>query len=146
MVLYSFYLFNKYGDNIFYKQWSRSFGAQEDKGSLVGGLIYTLQHFATQLSSAQEGCFKALHTASYKLHYFETITGYRAALMTSTDLDTEFVQRALATFFSEVFAAFVSSNLHYEHAQGVLIEDPNFETLIERFFKKCDILVVSEYE
>lgn len=146
MVLYSFYLFNKYGDNIFQKQWSTSFGVQEEKARLVGGLIYTLNHCATQLSSAEEGRFKALQTPLYKLHYFETITGYRAALMSSTDLETNFTQRVLAAFFSEVFTGFVSSSLTYEHAQGIHIEDPSFETVVENFFKKNNMIGGSEYE
>lgn len=146
MVLYSFYLFNKCGDCIFDKQWSRSFASQEEKASLVGGLTYTLQHFSTRLSSTQEGSFKALQTPSYKLHYFETMTGYRAALMTSTDLDTNYIQNILSQFFTEVFTSFAATALNYDSVQRARIEDLSFNSAFETFFQKKDLISANRFE
>lgn len=146
MVLYSFYLFNRCGDCIFDKQWSRSFASQEEKASLVGGLTYTLQHFSTRLSSTHDGRFKALHTPSYKLHYFETMTGYRAALMTSPDLDTNCVQIVLSQFFTEVFTSFAATAHNYDSVQRTRIEDSSFNSTFETFFQKKDLILANKNE
>lgn len=136
MTLHSLYIFDKYGDNIFYKQWNRSRAANEGEVGLVGGFISTLQHIASQLSSTKEGQFKAVQTPSYKLHYYETPTGYKAALLTSTDVATPLAQQVLARLFSEVFLAFVAENPAYENAKGGFITDTTFEDALEQFLSQ----------
>lgn len=133
MTLYSLYIFNRYGDNIFHKQWNQSRAMKEGEAGLVGGFICTLQHIATQLSSAKEGQFLAVQTPCYKLHYLETLTGYRAALLTSTDLSTGALQKILGEFFSDIFLPFVTQNPSYEHEKGCFITDADFELAVEQF-------------
>lgn len=140
MTLHSLYIFNRHGDNIFYKQWNRSRSVKEGEAGLVGGFIYTLQHLASQLSSTQEGRFKAVQTPSYKLHYFETMTGYRAALLTSVDLATDDIQLVLQEMFQTVFNTFVTRNPSYEHAQGQFLANTGFDDNLEQFLATKGLL------
>nr|CCC93129.1 conserved hypothetical protein [Trypanosoma congolense IL3000] len=140
MPLYSIYIFNRYGDNIFYKEWNRTTAVREGEMGLVAGFIYTLQHFSSQLSSDGEGGFQAVQTPLYKLHYYETMTGYRVALLSSKDLDTTFVQDILHKMFSEVFHKTVTKDPAYSHKQGCVITSTTFSGALEKLFRDVKIL------
>lgn len=135
MVLYSIYIFNRYGDNIFYKQWKRTRSAQEGEGRLVAGFVYTLQHISSQLSSTGNGGLRAVQTPQYKLHYYETLTGYRVALLTDKEANTTFVHTVLEELLRDVFTNTVTKNPYYTHAQGVMITGTEFEEGLEELLK-----------
>ncbi|SCU64337.1 Sybindin-like family, putative [Trypanosoma equiperdum] len=140
MTLYSIYIFNRYGDNIFYKEWNRTTAPQEGEAGLVAGFIYTLQHFSSQLSSSGEGGFYAVRTPLYKLHYNETMTGYRVALLSDKDLKTDVVQNILRKMFSDVFQRYVAKDPNYSHTQGRVITSTAFGEALDQFFHSQKIL------
>ncbi|KAG8348653.1 putative Sybindin like family [Trypanosoma vivax] len=140
MTLYSIYIFNRYGDNIFYKQWHRTSAPQEGEAGLVAGFIYTLQHFSSQLSSSGEGGFRAMQTPFYKLHYWETMTGYRVALLSDRSLKTELVQSVLKKLFSDIFQKTVTHDPNYSHAQGCVISSPAFSEALDEFLRARRLL------
>ena len=103
-MIYAFYLYNREGKCIFFREWNRkriSDSTEEDQ-KLMFGLLYSLKDFCSKMSPTQpcagifqkfeyvfvyslrfssEGlsCFR---TNSYKLHYFETLTGLKFLLTT----------------------------------------------------------------
>lgn len=139
MGLYSLHVFNRFGDQIFYVHWG-GFAVKGGEDRLIGGFIYTLQHFASQLSATHDGRFKSVQTRTYKLHYFETLTGFRAALMTSQDVATDFIQDVLSDFFTNVFIPFITRNPSFEHVKGVFLNDPFFSKSVENYFRSKQLL------
>ncbi|EPY33438.1 trafficking protein particle complex subunit 1 [Strigomonas culicis] len=135
MTLFCIYIFNRYGDTIFYKQWKRPRSVPEGEGSLVGGFIYTLQHISSQMSTTGTGGLRAVQTPFYKLHYFQTLTGYRVALLTDKDMNTAFAQMVLAEMFKGPFTSCVTKCPTYTHAQGVVISGSEFEEGLDALFR-----------
>jgi trafficking protein particle complex subunit 1 len=140
MVLYSIYVFNRYGDTIYTKQWKRTSAVQHGEDGLVAGFVYTLQHISSQLSSTQAGGLRAVHTPLYKVHYLETMTGYRVALFTDKGMNTTLVQVILAELMKDVFTRTVTKNPLYRHEKGVLITGNEFEEGMEELFRQKKIL------
>ncbi|KPA86287.1 hypothetical protein ABB37_00513 [Leptomonas pyrrhocoris] len=140
MTLYSIYVFNRYGDTIYTKQWKRTSAVQHGEDGLVAGFVYTLQHISSQLSSTQAGGLRAVHTPLYKVHYLETMTGYRVALFTDKAMNTALVQGILSELMKEVFTRTVTKNPLYRHEKGVLITGSEFEEGLEELFLQRKIL------
>ncbi|ESL07888.1 hypothetical protein TRSC58_04419 [Trypanosoma rangeli SC58] len=140
MSLYSIYIFNRYGDNIFYMQWKRTSAVQEGEARLVAGFIYTLQHLSSQLSSTGTGGLRAVQTPLYKLHYGETMTGYRVALLTDRNVSTALVQGIFIEMFRDVFQKTVTRNLNYRHEPGCTITNPEFAERLEALFRSKQLL------
>ncbi|KPI90221.1 hypothetical protein ABL78_0603 [Leptomonas seymouri] len=140
MTLYSIYVFNRYGDTIYVKQWKRTSAVLHGEDGLVAGFVYTLQHISSQLSSIQAGGLRAVQTPLYKIHYLETMTGYRVALFTDKGMSTTFVQDVLTELMKEVFTRRVTKNPFYRHAKGVLINGNEFEEGLEELFRQKKML------
>lgn len=140
MTVFSFYIFNRFGDNIFYKQWKRTRSVPEGEARLVAGFVYTVQHISSQLSSTNNGGLRSISTPLYKLHYFETMTGYRAALMTDTNVSTTFAREVLTEIFKTAFSKTVTRNPNYRHEQGVLIEGTEFEEALDSLLRAKELI------
>ncbi|GET92806.1 hypothetical protein, conserved [Leishmania tarentolae] len=140
MTLYSIYVFNRYGDTIYAKQWKRTSAVQHGEDGLVAGFVYTLQHISSQLSSTQSGGLRAVHTPLYKVHYYETMTGYRIALFTDTEVNTALMQSTLAELLKDVFIRTVTKNPSYRHEKGVLVMGTEFEEAMEDLFRRKKLL------
>lgn len=140
MLLFSIYIFNRYGVNIFYKQWNRTSPVQEGEASLVAGFIYTLQHLSSQLSSTNVGGLRAVQTPHYKLHYAETMTGYRVALLTERNVSTTLVQGTLHEMFRGVFQTTVTKDPNYRHDPDCVITNSEFADGLEELFRSRQLL------
>ncbi|KAG5492708.1 hypothetical protein JKF63_01288 [Porcisia hertigi] len=140
MTLFSIFLFNRYGDTIYTKQWKRTSPMQNGEDGLVAGFVYTLQHISSQLSSTQTGGLRAVHTPLYKVHYSETMTGYRVALFTDNAMSTALVQTTLTELLKTVFTQTVTKNPSYRHEKGVLVSGNEFEEAMEALFRRKKLL------
>ncbi|CBZ30839.1 conserved hypothetical protein [Leishmania mexicana MHOM/GT/2001/U1103] len=140
MTLYSIYVFNRYGDTIYTKQWRRTSAVQHGEDGLVAGFVYTLQHISSQLSSTQTGGLRAVHTPLYKVHYLETMTGYRVALFTDKAMSTALVQGTLTELLKDVFIRTVTKNPSYRHEKGMLVTGTEFEDAMEALFRRKKLL------
>ncbi|KAG5466869.1 hypothetical protein LSCM1_01046 [Leishmania martiniquensis] len=140
MTLYSIYVFNRYGDTIYTKQWKRTSAVQHGEDGLVAGFVYTLQHISSQLSSTQGGGLRAVHTPLYKVHYTETMTGYRVALFTDKTVSTALAQSTLSELIKDVFIRTVTKNPSYRHEKGVLITGTEFEQAMEALLRRKKLL------
>lgn len=140
MTLFSIYIFNRYGDNIFYKDWKRSSTSKEGEARLVAGFIFTLQHISSQLSCTGNGGLRAVQTPLYKLHYHETLTGYRVALLTDKDMSTAVVREVLTEMFKGLFSLTVTRNPNYRHELGCVITGPEFGEGLDNLFRSRKLL------
>jgi hypothetical protein len=133
MTLYTLYIFNKFGDCIFYTAWARSTAQDPNESRLVGGLIYTLQQLVSSVSPSGVGNMLSIRTAGYKLHYRETTSGYRIALTTDADFATYAAQELLDAFFLNVFVEWTVKDPAYRHAPGVKITSSAFVAALRQF-------------
>jgi len=127
MVLYSFYMFNRFGDCIYSQSWARSVEQNPNEQKLVAGVIFALQTFTAALATSGNGGFRAMRTPLYKLHYKETMTGYRLAVMTDPEFPTAVAQEFLDAVFLRCFNDCVARDPSYRHEQGVTLQQfPKF--------------------
>lgn len=146
MTLYSFFIYNKFGDCIYHTEWNRTAPSLgEGETSLVAGLVYTLQHFSGQLSSAGSGSggFKSMTTPFYRLHYYETMTKYRIVLTTDTAFDVNFGQQLLRNIFEQVFVEWVVKDPGYKHEEGCLVTTPFLAQKLKEFLTREKLLTVA---
>lgn len=85
--------------------------------------------------SPSSGVYKALHTSHYKLHYFETVSGYRFSLATDLDFPTDDGQKLLEEIYRSVFVEFVVRDVRYRHAEGFHVTTPQFASELNRMLK-----------
>jgi hypothetical protein len=84
-MIYNFYLFNKQGLCIAYKEWHRekhSGMPKEEEFKLVYGMLLSLRSFAGKLTTRSHGTqlVKSFKTSAYKMNYMETPTGLKMVL------------------------------------------------------------------
>uniref|UniRef100_A0AAF5CQ69 Trafficking protein particle complex subunit n=1 Tax=Strongyloides stercoralis TaxID=6248 RepID=A0AAF5CQ69_STRER len=129
MTIYNFYLFNKYGKCIYYKDFQRirkNDMDQEEEFKLIYGMIFSLNSFSAKLctkDSIQQ--LKSYTTNSYKMFYMETLTEYK--LIINTDPDASNIHDLLQSIYKS-FAEIIVSNGLIDPNDKVNCED--FETTI----------------
>jgi trafficking protein particle complex subunit 1 len=84
-MIYCFYLFNRDGVCLYYEDWNRVRKPKSlpEEQKLIFGLLFSLK--ATVLAMSPRQPTEGLHsycTATYKLNYFETMTGLKFVLIT----------------------------------------------------------------
>ncbi|VDL67013.1 unnamed protein product, partial [Nippostrongylus brasiliensis] len=85
MTIYNFYLFNRDGTCIFYKEWRRDkqSGMPQTEFKLMFGMLVSLRSFAERLSSKDgHQLVRYFKTSSYRMNYMETPTGLKMVMNT----------------------------------------------------------------
>lgn len=115
------YIFNRYGELVFYSERRRESARQHGENKLVAGMLIQLQHFMQQLaapSASADAKFYAVRTSHYKLHAFEALTGYRFALLTDPHVTRQDGQKMLEEIYGKAFVEFVAKDPAYRHEKG----------------------------
>ncbi|VDN60347.1 unnamed protein product [Dracunculus medinensis] len=80
MTIYNFYLFNKDGCCVSYKEWKRE---KEAEFRLMYGMLLSLRSFSSKLSTKSgQQQVKSYETNQYKMNYLETPSGLKMVLNT----------------------------------------------------------------
>merc|ERR1712232_745023 len=91
VMIYSFYIFGRGRKCLSYAEWNRSTPSHDvaAETKLLGGLLLTLKSFTQQIGPPRTQGFLAYVTPHYKLHSFDTASGYRFVLTTDPTGDVE---------------------------------------------------------
>lgn len=120
--LYDFYIFERSGRELY-----RASPTLDEKGKLVYGLLFSLKQMIPTLSSdvSEEG-IRSLTTSAFTMHAFESVTGYRFALVSSVadQAQQNKVRALLERIFAEFFVELVQ--LDPTHEPGQRIESKMF--------------------
>eukprot|EP00871_Galdieria_phlegrea_P004873 jgi/Galph1/5387/GphlegSOOS_G4051.1 len=134
MTVYAFYLFDRKGNCLCYREWYRPKlmkDATQDQKNIFG-LLFALKNFCGKLSLQQPGGnLKNYSTDVYSLHYFETATGLRFILLTSRG--TGDLSGVLKDMYLNVFVETVTMNPLY--VQGKSITSQLFLSKLDSFVK-----------
>ncbi|CAE6540433.1 unnamed protein product [Rhizoctonia solani] len=70
----------------------------DEEAKLVYGVLLSLRHMVQKLSGRPDEAFSSYTTAAYKLHYFETMSGYKFIMLTDPSADAlRFILRQIYT-------------------------------------------------
>lgn len=138
MVVYNCYIYNKQGECIFYKDFNASrlassgtntpnspqtaqmFEKQRSKKELIRlegdmklmyGLVYSLKAFVQGIAPKENENFRSFNTSTYKLHFYESPTGFKFIFLTDTnapDFDNQ-----MTDIYTKFFVPYVISNPLY---------------------------------
>lgn len=146
-MIYCLYIFHRQYC-VFYCDWNRtrkpsSNNAYKEEQKLLSGLLFSLKSFSQKLDpqspskgQVSAGCnaFNSYITPLYKLHYFETPTGYKFVMM--TDPTVPEMKEDLRKIYSDLFVDMVVKNAEYEI--GSAIHSQPFDEAVTSFVSKID--------
>lgn len=80
----------------------------DEESKLIYGVLFSLRSMVKKLSTREEEAFIAYRTSSYKLHLFETLSGYKFVLF--SDANVESLRFVLKSIYQTAFVEFVVRN------------------------------------
>jgi hypothetical protein len=112
MTVYNLYIFDRNCTCLYYKEWVRHKEAgipKDEEYKLMYGMIFSIKSLISRLSitSAKEGLV-GYSASNYKLHYFETPTGFKFVMNTDTSVGN--VQDILRHIYARIFVEYVIRN------------------------------------
>lgn len=126
MTVYSFYLFDRRGVCLCYREWSRaqSMHSQEDDQKTMFGMLFALRNFTAKLAPAPasptDAAPRCFRTDVYALHYLETPTGLRFVLTTSSDTAQIDIVEKLREIYADIYVQYVVRNPLYIHGSPII--------------------------
>jgi len=112
-MIFNFYLFNKSGTCIYYEEWSRKKGSKNlvEEQKLMYGMLWSLKSFCSKISPSPCDSFNHYRTNTYKLHFFETLTGLKFVLLTDPQVGD--IKDCLKNIYS-IYVQYVIKNPLYK--------------------------------
>jgi len=103
---------------VYYQEWNRN--AEPDPvrimedTKLMYGMLYSLRQFCSKMSTNHDErtALRGYKTSTYKLHYYESLTGVKFIML--TDPSAALMQEQLATIYREIFVEYVIKNPLYK--------------------------------
>ena len=137
MVLFNFFIFNRYAECISYIEWHRDSPIPNEEAKVVAGGVSTLLMLVQAMSPRGDAAdFKSFRTSHYRLHYLETMTGFRFCLLTQPDASAEEYHKLLKDWYATIFLDLVVRDAKYSHAQGVMIQSSSFVNATQDYFRR----------
>ncbi|KJE90220.1 trafficking protein particle complex 1 [Capsaspora owczarzaki ATCC 30864] len=111
-MIFNLYIFDRSGTCVYYSEYHRPRKAtlsQDEEFKLTYGMLHSIKSFVTRISPkpVREG----LHyykTSTYKLNYFETLTGLKIVL--NTDPGVGDIHDLLQQIYSQIYVEYVVKN------------------------------------
>eukprot|EP00050_Salpingoeca_kvevrii_P000632 m.152621 g.152621 ORF g.152621 m.152621 type:complete len:162 (-) comp10166_c0_seq3:206-691(-) len=115
-MIFNFYLFDRKGTCLYFCEWRAKPGAKPPSAAareadikLMYGMLYSLKGFVTRISpTPPKFGFQYYKTSSYKLNFFETLTGLKFVL--TTDLNVGDISSELREIYSQIYVEHVAKN------------------------------------
>eukprot|EP01061_Rhynchopus_euleeides_P005793 TRINITY_DN14953_c0_g1_i1.p2 TRINITY_DN14953_c0_g1~~TRINITY_DN14953_c0_g1_i1.p2 ORF type:complete len:164 (+),score=48.59 TRINITY_DN14953_c0_g1_i1:264-755(+) len=143
-MIFSFFVFNRYGTCIFHEDYTAGrrgpnevwvpSAKDNDKFKLTAGLVHSVRYFITAMSKREhlgDGFF-AFQTDAYKCHCLEAPTGYRLVMITDPSVALADLKPFLQGVYSGIFVEKVCKDPSYTHAKFCVITNPAFGDLLYR--------------
>ncbi|KAG8746650.1 TRAPP subunit bet5 [Ceratobasidium sp. 414] len=110
----------------------------DEEAKLVYGVVLSLRHMVQKLSGRPDEAFSSYTTSSYKLHYFETTSGYKFIMLTDPSADAlRFILRQIYTgpFIEHV----VRNPLSELDSRTRGIDNPHFRAATDKLVQNLSI-------
>jgi len=112
----------------------------DEESKLLYGLLYSLRSMVRKLSPKEDEAFIAYKTSAYKLHLFETMSGYKFILF--SDPNVESLRFVLKSIYQTAFVEFVVRNSMIgmdSKISGRGIDNQAFRTAVHNFVSSLSV-------
>lgn len=132
-MIYGFYIFGRGRKCICRDEWNRARPCKDTalETKFLGGVLLTLKSFAQQIGPPGTQGFLSYVTPQYKLHSFETASGYTFVL--TTDPTAPDQQESLRHIYAELFVEHVTKNPMYRIGDDVSERCGSFQAKLQEF-------------
>lgn len=139
MTVYSFYLFNRGGTCLCYREWKRPHHVHtaDDDQKTMFGMLFALRNFALKLAppgADVPGLPNHFVAGAYALHYYETPTGLRFVLTTGHDFGGVDLSTHLHNVYADIYVRYVLHNPLYVDATPIRI--PVFSEKLDEYVRQ----------
>ena len=144
-MIISVFVFNRFGDCIYSgdcqkpgKLKTTHTAKEENSFKLAAGLVHSVKHFIqtmTKKDQLTDGFF-SLQTSLYKLHHYESLTGYRFVVLTDPSVQLSSMKQPLRDLYGHIFVEHVAKDPSYQHAKNCVILNENFHEQLLRFVRQ----------
>ncbi|KAL0205245.1 hypothetical protein P9112_000552 [Eukaryota sp. TZLM1-RC] len=133
-MFHCYYLFNRKGKCLFYREWNRTHQALDpvEDQHLMFDFINAIKTGVSLGAPVQTDTFSVVKTCSYCMHHYESATGYHVIVI--TDPNTTSISPLTTSSFEDLFLNFVVKNPSWT-PQSVITEE-----IAPSFIKKLDEL------
>lgn len=146
MKLFNFYVFNRSGDCLYYREWSRPQNTLHDdldeERKLVFGMLFSLKDLSGKLSplnaapGGQPGdavnCqLQAVKTKAFTMHHYESTTGLMLVL--NADPETASQYQRLEYIYKNIWIEYIARNPVYAATRNEQIQSIVFDTKLEEY-------------
>lgn len=136
MAVFSFYLFDRTGNCLCYRDWQRTrppLDRSDDQKNMFG-MLFALRNFSIKLSpDPAKGVPTYFVTDVFALHYFETPSGLRFVLTTSSNFGNIDIAKSLQEIYDSIYVEYVAKNPLY--VRGSEIKSEFFMTKLDNFVR-----------
>ncbi|KAH6910385.1 Sybindin-like protein [Coprinopsis sp. MPI-PUGE-AT-0042] len=109
--------------------------AFDEETKLVYGVVISLRNMVKKLSGRDEQ-FTSYRTSAYRLHLFETPSGYKFVMLTDPKSETSAIRPVLKQIYLVGFLEFVVRNpLVKMDSREMGIDNDNFRSAIDRYVR-----------
>ncbi|KAF6040395.1 TRAPPC1 [Bugula neritina] len=111
-MIFNLYIFDRLGTCVLYAEWNRKKPAnlpKDEEFQNMYGMLFSLRSFVKRLSplDCKDG-FLNYQTSKYKLHYYETPSGLKLVMNTSTDVGD--IRETLRQLYGQIYVEYVVKN------------------------------------
>ncbi len=136
MKLFNFYIFNRSGDCLYYKEWNRpqsNFISDPDEDrKLVFGMLFSLKDLTHKISPrAESEDLRMVKTKTFCLHHYESATGLMFVLNTDSETTNQYLR--LKYIYENLYIDYVSRNPLYSTGDGKQIRSDIFNAKLETY-------------
>mmetsp|Transcript_110193 Transcript_110193/g.311582 ORF Transcript_110193/g.311582 Transcript_110193/m.311582 type:complete len:144 (+) Transcript_110193:114-545(+) len=118
-MIYNFYIFGRGRKLLCREEFNRTRQCTDiaEETKLISGVILTLTSFARQIGPPKTLNFVSYSTPQYKLHAFESASGYRLVLTTDPGVPNQ--QDCLRHIYADLFVEHVVKNPLYTFGEDI---------------------------
>eukprot|EP00761_Pharyngomonas_kirbyi_P001110 gb/GECH01001111.1/.p1 GENE.gb/GECH01001111.1/~~gb/GECH01001111.1/.p1 ORF type:complete len:138 (+),score=26.75 gb/GECH01001111.1/:1-414(+) len=131
-MIYNFFIYSRDGTCLYYKEWYRETKVNSnEEQKLMFGMLFSLKRFVSGVAPVKSDTFYSFKTSGYKLHYYETASGYKFIMLTDSSVGD--LQNNLKYIYSHLFVNYVTKNPLQKHYN--VIDAPAFEAELDPYVR-----------
>eukprot|EP00386_Alphamonas_edax_P009551 GDKI01031377.1.p1 GENE.GDKI01031377.1~~GDKI01031377.1.p1 ORF type:complete len:145 (+),score=14.85 GDKI01031377.1:53-487(+) len=131
-MIYCFYVYHRQFC-VYYEDWNRTRKPKDASAEekLISGLLFGIKGFTQKVSPMGQPGFNCITTPLFKLHYYETMSGYKLVFM--TDPTVQSMVPHLQRIYSDIFLEHVIKAPGY--TPGGQVASPSFQKELNSFVR-----------